>query len=241
MTETDTENNKNKNKNKKYNFKLVLLGASGVGKTSIIFRYVKNKFGENESSTIGAAFFTHQFNLDIPDSDDPVWIKYEIWDTAGQERYNSLTPMYYRGANAAIIVYDITDKSSYVRAKKWVDTLKQNDPFGKMIIILIGNKVDLEDRRQVTTSEVNKYMKEQIDKSDNTDLDSNNSNPLYTCNMIFMEASAKKSIAIQDIFEKIGRILVENEINRKKNYEYSRDSPKIVITSTKKNVFKCCF
>ncbi|GCB65454.1 hypothetical protein scyTo_0011875 [Scyliorhinus torazame] len=89
--------------NKICQFKLVLLGESAVGKSSLVLRFVKGQFHEYQESTIGAAFLTQTVCL------DDTTVKFEIWDTAGQERYHSLAPMYYRGAQAAIVVYDITN------------------------------------------------------------------------------------------------------------------------------------
>jgi hypothetical protein len=84
-------------------FKLVLLGESAVGKSSIVLRFVKDQFDSYRESTIGAAFLTQTISLD-----ENTTVKFEIWDTAGQERYKSLAPMYYRNANCAVVVYDIT-------------------------------------------------------------------------------------------------------------------------------------
>ncbi|GBP70969.1 Ras-related protein Rab-5B [Eumeta japonica] len=91
-------------------FKLVLLGESAVGKSSLVLRFVKGQFHEYQESTIGAAFLTQTVCL------DDTTVKFEIWDTAGQERYHSLAPMYYRGAQAAIVVYDITNQTRFPRA-----------------------------------------------------------------------------------------------------------------------------
>lgn len=88
-------------------FKLVLLGESSVGKSSLVLRFVKGQFHEFQESTIGAAFLTQTVQI------DDTTVKFEIWDTAGQERYHSLAPMYYRGAQAAIVVYDITNKETF--------------------------------------------------------------------------------------------------------------------------------
>ncbi|GKV00272.1 hypothetical protein SLEP1_g12989 [Rubroshorea leprosula] len=101
------------------NAKLVLLGDMGAGKSSLVLRFVKGQFLEFQESTIGAAFFSQ--TVAVNDST----VKFEIWDTAGQERYHSLAPMYYRGAAAGIIVYDITSTESFARAKKWVQELQK--------------------------------------------------------------------------------------------------------------------
>lgn len=90
-----------------FQFKLVLLGDSAVGKSSLVLRFVRGQFFEYQESTIGAAFLTQTVAL------NDTTVKFEIWDTAGQERYHSLAPMYYRGAAAAIVVYDITNRVSH--------------------------------------------------------------------------------------------------------------------------------
>ncbi|KAH3708319.1 hypothetical protein DPMN_067766 [Dreissena polymorpha] len=90
------------------NVKLVLLGDQGVGKSSIALRFVRGEFTENSEATVGAAFLTQVVNISQQS------IKFDIWDTAGQERYHSLAPMYYRGAQAAVVVYDITSQVSEI-------------------------------------------------------------------------------------------------------------------------------
>ncbi|KAL3345645.1 hypothetical protein AABB24_024547 [Solanum stoloniferum] len=124
------------------NAKLVLLGDMGAGKSSLVIRFIKGQFLEFQESTIGAAFFSSTLAV------NNATVKFEIWDTAGQERYHSLAPMYYRGAAAAIIVYDITSSDSFAKAKKWVQEL-QKQGNSNMIMALAGNKADLEDRRNV--------------------------------------------------------------------------------------------
>ncbi|KAL5495483.1 VPS21 [Sanghuangporus weigelae] len=116
--------------------KLVLLGEAAVGKSSVVLRFVSNEFQPNKEPTIGAAFLTQKCRLE-----DRV-LRYEIWDTAGQERFHSLAPMYYRNAQAAVVVYDITKASSLEKAKSWVKELqRQANP--NIVIALAGNKLDL--------------------------------------------------------------------------------------------------
>jgi len=116
--------------------KLVLLGEAAVGKSSVVLRFVQNEFQENKEPTIGAAFLTQKCRLE-----DRV-LRYEIWDTAGQERFHSLAPMYYRNAQAAVVVYDVTKAVSLDKAKSWVKELqRQANP--NIVIALAGNKVDL--------------------------------------------------------------------------------------------------
>jgi len=116
--------------------KLVLLGEAAVGKSSIVLRFVSNDFQANKEPTIGAAFLTQKCRLE-----DRV-LRYEIWDTAGQERFHSLAPMYYRNAQAAVVVYDVTKATSLEKAKSWVKELqRQANP--NIVIALAGNKIDL--------------------------------------------------------------------------------------------------
>lgn len=116
--------------------KLVLLGEAAVGKSSLVLRFVNNDFQENKEPTIGAAFLTQKISL--PNR----IIKFEIWDTAGQERFASLAPMYYRNAQAALVVYDLTKPTSLTKAKHWVAELQRQASPG-IVIALVGNKLDL--------------------------------------------------------------------------------------------------
>uniref|UniRef100_A0A8C5HRP4 Ras-related protein Rab-5B-like n=1 Tax=Gouania willdenowi TaxID=441366 RepID=A0A8C5HRP4_GOUWI len=123
-------------------FKLVLLGDMAVGKSSLVLRFVKGQFDEFQETTIGAAFLAQSVCL------DDTTVKFEIWDTAGQERYHSLAPMYYRGAQAAIVVFDITKPDTFERAKAWVKEL-QRQASPNIVIALAGNKADLSEKRLV--------------------------------------------------------------------------------------------
>ncbi|KAI4207751.1 MAG: hypothetical protein LQ346_000401 [Caloplaca aetnensis] len=116
--------------------KLVLLGEAAVGKSSLVLRFVNNDFQENKEPTIGAAFLTQKCNLPHRT------IKFEIWDTAGQERFASLAPMYYRNAQSALVVYDITKPTSLIKARHWVAELQRQASPG-IVIALVGNKLDL--------------------------------------------------------------------------------------------------
>lgn len=116
--------------------KLVLLGEAAVGKSSLVLRFVSDDFQENKEPTIGAAFLTQKCSL--PEHT----VKFEIWDTAGQERFASLAPMYYRNAQSALVVYDVTKPQSFVKARHWVNELKAQASPG-IVIALVGNKCDL--------------------------------------------------------------------------------------------------
>uniref|UniRef100_A0A914I2I9 Ras-related protein Rab-5B n=1 Tax=Globodera rostochiensis TaxID=31243 RepID=A0A914I2I9_GLORO len=151
-------------------FKLVLLGESA--------------FHEYQESTIGAAFLTQTICLD--DST----VKFEIWDTAGQERYHSLAPMYYRGAQAAIVVYDITNQESFAKARNWVREL-QRQASPNIVIALAGNKADLAAKRMVEYEEAQAYAEDN--------------------GLLFMETSAKSSMNVNDIFLAIAKKLPKTE------------------------------
>ncbi|TFK26716.1 GTP-binding protein RAB5 [Coprinopsis marcescibilis] len=166
---------------KQYQFKLVLLGESAVGKSSLVLRFVKDQFDDYRESTIGAAFLTQTVTLD-----DQSTVKFEIWDTAGQERYKSLAPMYYRNANCAVVVYDITQTASLEKAKTWIRELqRQADP--SIVIALCGNKLDLAERRQVSQEEAQKYAEEE--------------------GLMWTETSAKSGEGVQEIFTAIAKKL----------------------------------
>jgi len=178
--------------NKTYQFKLVLLGDTSVGKSSIVIRFVKGQFSEYQESTIGAAFLTQT----VPIQDCTV--KFEIWDTAGQERYHSLAPMYYRGAAAAIVVYDITSVESFHRAKSWVKELqRQGSP--DVVIALAGNKIDREEEREVSAEEAKQY---------------GDDNGLY-----FIETSAKTNVNVRELFLAVARQLPK-ESNEEKTGDF---------------------
>ena len=117
-------------------YKIVILGDSSVGKTSIATQFSNGTFSDLQDSTIGAAFFSKTRIVDGKEK------KVEIWDTAGQERYHSLAPMYYRGAKGALVVFDITSTSSFNRAKMWVTELRIVSNLD-IPITLVGNKSDL--------------------------------------------------------------------------------------------------
>ncbi|TYH60890.1 hypothetical protein ES332_D07G010900v1 [Gossypium tomentosum] len=167
-----------RSRNKNIQAKLVLVGHMGTGKTSLVLRFVKGQFFDFQESTIGAAFFTQVLSL------NEATIKFDIWDTAGQERYHSLAPMYYRGAAAAVVVYDVTSSETFERAKKWVREV-QRQGNQNLIMFLVANKVDLEDKKKVGNEEGEQYAKEN--------------------GLTFLETSAKTAHNVNELFYEIGR------------------------------------
>lgn len=181
---------------KRFSYKTVILGDNAVGKSSIVTRYISNSFYEFQEPTIGAAFLASEMKIDDNQ------IKFEIWDTAGQERYRSLAPMYYRGARAAIIAYDITNRESFIGAKGWVKEVFEKGN-SNCYVILVGNKVDLENDRRVNKSEVDEYAENH--------------------NIVHIETSAKNANGVKKIFEIIGKELIDSPVEESndllQNYE----------------------
>ncbi|CAD8169910.1 unnamed protein product [Paramecium octaurelia] len=164
-----------------YLFKLVIIGNSGVGKSSLLLRYTDDTFSENYISTIGVDFKFKTFRL------DGKGLKLQIWDTAGQERFRTITNAYYKGADAIVLVYDTTCQSSFEEIEKsWIDEIHKHA--GKnTTILLIGNKSDLPNKT-VITEKAEIYAKEKL--------------------MLFYETSAKTSLGVSQAFEELSRLLI---------------------------------
>ena len=143
----------NNNDNYDLILKLVLIGDSGVGKTNILSRYNNNEFSLATQPTVGVEFGNKIIKKENKS------IKLQLWDTAGQERYKAITNAFYKGSKGAFVVYDITRKSSFLNIDKWIGELKTNGS-EDILIILVGNKTDLEDKREVSTDEGEKKAKQ---------------------------------------------------------------------------------
>ena len=179
------------------NCKVVLLGESGVGKTSIITRYVNNYFEDNSLTTNGASYTYKTIYLEKYNKS----IKFEIWDTAGQERYRALTKIFYKNTNAVILCYDITKKGSFNEIKNyWFNEVKNNSP-NDIVIAIAANKSDLYESEEVNEEEAINYAK--------------------SVGVIFFETSAMNSSGIDDLFNVIGDKFIDskycNEDKLKKN------------------------
>lgn len=162
--------------------KLVILGASDVGKTALLDRFINRRFLESSESTIGAVFRTQSIVLD-----DGTTVAFNCWDTAGQERYASIAPLYYRDSQVGLCCYDITSRKTYDRAKDWIREL-QRAKVG--VIGLVGTKADLAafpERRQVPRIEAMTYAEE--------------------LDCIFLETSAKTGEGVAEVFVECARHL----------------------------------
>jgi small GTP-binding protein len=159
--------------------KVVLLGQSGTGKTSIIMQYVRGLFTQGTNPTIGASFVTKTENVDGKETE------ISIWDTAGQELYRGLTPMYYRNAMAAIVVFDVCNEDSFNAVRGWVDEIRENT--GDTIIAICGNKIDLETR--AITKEQGAELAQSLDA-------------------MYFETSAATAVGINDLFHNITKALL---------------------------------
>lgn len=131
-------------------FKVVLLGEGAVGKTSLLLRYVENKFNDRHIQTLQAAFLSKKLNI------AGRRVNLSVWDTAGQERFHALGPIYYRESQGALLVYDVTDEDSFRKVKSWVKELRKM--LGTDVCLrIIGNKIDLEKDRHVSLEEAMQY------------------------------------------------------------------------------------
>ena len=215
MSESEQENKY------EYIFKIILIGSSGVGKSSLLQRYIQKVFNESYASTIGVDFFMKSINIGEKS------IKLQLWDTAGTEKFRSITTGYYRGADAAFVVFDLSAKSSYNAVGEWIENYyKYKNPDSEKNVVLIGNKVDLVDKREVTKEEAEEYVKAN--------------------NIFYFETSAKEGNNVEECFNFIAEKLLEQYENKKDNEEVKRKDvikndqlkkDSVVIIGEK----KCCF
>ena len=169
--------------------KVVLIGESGVGKTSIISQFTKGLFNPDIMSTNGATFSTKKKEY----KEENKTLSFEIWDTAGQEKYRSLAKMFFKDAAVALIVYDITSKKSFDEIKKyWMNLVKENGP-KKVIMYIVGNKYDLLEQEAVKEEEAREYARNE--------------------KVSFWLTSAKDSTGIDELFDEIGKKYLEPDFN----------------------------
>jgi len=200
-----------------HNFKCVVIGDSGVGKTSLLTRFVKEEFrgGSGTRSTISAAFLERRVDLGGGDA-----AHLEIWDTAGQERFRSLnTPMYYRGAAGAVLVYDATNSESFAHVPGWYSQLRMMGE-RNCIVALCASKLDLaaaaaatQGGQQPSSAAASEQQRDQAPSSSTASgvVDAREARSFAAKNGIpvFRETSAKTGHNVEDLFVSLARVMVE--------------------------------
>jgi len=162
-------------------YKLVFLGDQSVGKTSIITRFMYDNFDRHYQATIGIDFLSKTMYL------EDRTVRLQLWDTAGQERFRSLIPSYIRDSSVAVVVYDVTNRASFLNTTKWVEDVR-SERGNDVVICLVGNKTDLgNDKRQISTEEGEEKAKKN--------------------GLLFMECSAKAGYNVKSLFRKLATSL----------------------------------
>ncbi|GAB9462928.1 hypothetical protein Gpo141_00000409 [Globisporangium polare] len=161
-------------------YKLVFLGDQGVGKTSMITRFMYDTFDNAYQATIGIDFLSKTMYM------EDRTVRLQLWDTAGQERFRSLIPSYIRDSSVAVVAYDITNRASFLNTSKWIEDVR-TERGQDVVIMLVGNKTDISDRRQVSIEEGSDKAKEE--------------------NVMFIETSAKAGYNIKALFRKLATVL----------------------------------
>ncbi len=200
--------------------KVVLLGESAVGKTSIITRFVENKFKQDTMSSLSANFVSKKIEIG-----NNKFIKFDIWDTAGQEKYRALAKIFYQDSKIVILVYDITNKNSFNELKNyWYEKVKENSS-SDVIFAIAGNKCDLYEKEEVEKTEGEKFAKE--------------------IRAIFHETSALNSNGINELFTDIAMKFSSPNVSSDNNSmeNNKEDKHKLTLSNSKDNVKKvkkCC-
>jgi Ras-related protein Rab-1A len=172
----------------KYNaFKILIIGDSNVGKSSLLIRFSDKEYCENYITTIGLDFRTKKINIDNK------IIRLEIWDAAGQERFKALTKLYYRNCYGVLLVFDITDKNSFINIENWINEFNKHCDIPNVSKILIGNKCDLISEKKVSYEEINKLC--------------------LFYNLTYIETSAKDNTNVELTFNELAKEIIKNYKN----------------------------
>ncbi|CAF1389879.1 unnamed protein product [Adineta steineri] len=172
------------NGNPRLRFKLVFLGEQSVGKTSLVTRFMYDSFDNTCQATIGIDFLSKSIDV------EGRTIHMQIWDTAGQERFRSIIPNYIRDSKVAVVVYDVTNSTSFQQTSRWIEQVR-SERGTDVIIMLAGNKTDLVDRRQVSTAEGEQKAKD--------------------LNVMFIETSGKAGYNVKQLFQRVAYALLDME------------------------------
>jgi len=202
-----------------YQFKLVVLGETGVGKTNLLYRYTKDQFSHNTPATIGVEFLQKKVNLE----GNVVCVN--IWDTVGQERFRSLSNWFYRGVVGAVLVYDVTQRDSLTKLTSWYNELMEHS-HSLVASVLLGNKVDLQENRKISTGAGVEFAKRH--------------------NMAFLETSALTNMNVEKAFETLVRMIFKHcSANRPENGVTELPVKGVKLEPAKHNKpkkkLKCCY
>ena len=168
--------------NYNYLFKYIIIGDPSVGKSNLLMKFAHNKFTDEYQATIGVEFGAKNIEM------DQQIYRIQIWDTAGQENFRSITRAYYKNSVCAMVVYDITNRESFEHVQNWIEDVKNQSP-KTVLIILLGNKVDLDDDRKVSYDEGNEFATKN--------------------GLLFMETSAKSGVGVEEIFKQSAKEIAQ--------------------------------
>ena len=195
--------------------KLLLLGDSSVGKTSILLKYISNKFDDSSISTVGVDYMDKIIDY------NKFKIKLQIWDTSGEEKFRTITKNFYRNADGLLVVFDLTKKESYDHIKSWLDEAKENND--KLKTLLIGNKLDLKDERIVAIDVAKQFAEKN--------------------NLKYIETSAKDGTNINESFQAIIDLLFDGKSSEEILHEFTKQDSSLSVVDDSIEVKKkkaCC-
>lgn len=185
--------------------KLLIIGESCVGKSSLLTQYVEEEFSLNHTTTIGVEY--KQKSLKMEDGNS---IRVQIWDTAGTTRYNTITPNYYRNVDGILLVFDISNKKSFEMVNFWINEVNEKTDVSKIDLLLVGNKIDLEENREVEKQKAAKVAED--------------------IGILYVETSAKTLDATRVAFDQ----LVAKILKRKKILESTAEGFKLMPQDVQK-------
>ena len=206
-----------------HQFKVIMLGDVAVGKTSLVTRFVDNEFKSAYHCTVGVEYKVKSLKIDPYTN-----VHLKIWDTCGEEKYRTITRQYYRDANGVVLVFDLTNKSSFDKLSGWLHDIKEYGP-KDTCVILVGNKSDVQDRKLFLFEEGKKFA--------------------MTYKMPYIEVSAKNGTNVLSMFENITKKMIDN-VSLNEDNEDDKDKNKITLGKNtakgsgtikiKKDAGKCC-